>query len=258
MLTRFLAFIFVLMPAAAFAEKETVVLLHGIGVNGWTMARLGSALTRDGFHVVNLSYPSRTVPLETLAGDWLPTQLAAHRTAAAPRLHFVTHSMGGILVRTWLAEQRRAGTSFPANLGRVVMLAPPNAGSEAADRLGRVWLFRTVLGPNLARLGTAPDHLPKSLGPWPAAAELGIITGNRSVNPLASVWVPKPNDGPVSVANSHLAGERAHHTVPASHTGILFHSATARAVSTFLRCGCFEPARRTIPPIQTNPGSGSA
>jgi hypothetical protein len=138
------------------------------------------------------------------------------------------------------------------------MLAPPNAGSEAADRLGRVWLFRTVLGPNLARLGTAPEHLPKALGPWPAAAELGIITGNRSVNPLASVWVPKPNDGPVSVANSHLAGERAHHTVPASHTGILFHSATARAVSMFLRCGYFDPARRTIPPIQTNPGSGSA
>jgi hypothetical protein len=238
--TRFLAFIFALMPASAFAEKETVVLLHGIGVNGWTMARLGSALARDGYRVVNLSYPSRTVPLETLAGDWLPAQLAAHHTAAAPRLHFVTHSMGGILVRTWLAEQRRAGTSFPANLGRVVMLAPPNAGSEAADRLGRSRIFRAVLGPNLARLGTAPDHLPKSLGPWPAATELGIITGNRSVNPLASVWVPKPNDGPVSVAATHLAGERAHRVLPVSHTGILFRAATARATSTFLRTGRFD------------------
>jgi predicted alpha/beta hydrolase family esterase len=171
--TRFFAFISVLMPAAAFAKMETVVLLHGIGVNGWTMARLGSALTRDGFHVVNLSYPSRTVPLETLARDWLPAQLAAHVPAASPRLHFVTHSMGGILLRTWLAEQRRTGPAFPAKLGRVVMLAPPNAGSEAADRLGRVWFFRALLGPNLARLGTAPNHLPKSLGPWPAAAELG-------------------------------------------------------------------------------------
>jgi triacylglycerol lipase len=234
--------ILALMPAAAFAEKETVVLLHGIGVSGWTMARLGSALTREGFHVVNLSYPSRTVPLETLARDWLPAQLAAHGTGPAdtPRLHFVTHSMGGILLRTWLDEQRRAGTPFPANLSRVVMLAPPNAGSEAADRLGRVWLFRALLGPNLARLGTAPNHLPKSLGPWPAAAELGIITGNRSANPLASVWVPKPNDGPVSVANSHLTGELAHLVLPVSHTGILFRAATARAVNTFLRTGRFE------------------
>ncbi len=240
MFTRFFAFISVLMPAAAFAKMETVVLLHGIGVNGWTMARLGSALTRDGFHVVNLSYPSRTVPLETLARDWLPAQLAAHVPAASPRLHFVTHSMGGILLRTWLAEQRRTGPAFPAKLGRVVMLAPPNAGSEAADRLGRVWFFRALLGPNLARLGTAPNHLPKSLGPWPAAAELGIITGNHSVNPLASVWVPKPNDGPVSVANSHLAGERAHRVLPVSHTGILFRAAAARATSTFLRTGHFD------------------
>ena len=228
------------MPILALSEIETVVLLHGLGVGGWTMHRLGSALTRDGFHVVNLSYPSRTVLLETLARDWLPAQLAAHVPAASPRLHFVTHSMGGILVRAWLGRASRTGPAFPANLGRVVMLAPPNAGSEAAERLGRSGLFRALLGPNLSLLGTAPQHLPQRLGPWPTTAELGIIAGNRSVNPLASIWVPKPNDGPVSVAATHLAGETAHRTVPASHTGILFHSATARAVSTFLRTGRFD------------------
>ena len=228
------------MPTLALSEIETVVLLHGLGVGGWTMHRLGCALARDGFHVVNLSYPSRTVLLETLARDWLPAQLAAHVPAASPRLHFVTHSMGGILVRAWLGRASRTGPVFPANLGRVVMLAPPNAGSEAAECLGRSGLFRALLGPNLSLLGTAPQHLPRRLGPWPTTAELGIIAGNRSVNPLASIWVPKPNDGPVSVAATHLAGETAHRTVPASHTGILFHSATARAVSTFLRTGRFD------------------
>ena len=228
------------MPTLALSKIETVVLLHGLGVGGWTMYRLGSALTRDGFHVVNLSYPSRTVLLETLARDWLPAQLAAHVPAASPRLHFVTHSMGGILVRAWLGRQSRTGPAFPANLGRVVMLAPPNAGSEAAERLGRSGLFRALLGPNLSLLGTAPQHLPQRLGPWPTTAELGIIAGNRSVNPLASIWVPKPNDGPVSVAATHLAGATIHRIVPASHTGILFHSATARAVSTFLRTGRFD------------------
>jgi hypothetical protein len=228
-------------PVATAAAPETVVLLHGLGLGGWAMQRLAASLTREGYRVVNLTYPSRTASLETLARDWLPAQLAAHTTAAAPRVHFVTHSMGGILLRAWLAEESRAGAPLPANLGRTVMLAPPNAGSEAADRLGKLRLFRWFFGPNLVRLGTAADALPASLGPWPAmGCELGIIAGDRSVNPLCSVWVPAPNDGPVSVARSHLGGEHAHRVLPASHTGILWRADTARATAAFLRQGRFD------------------
>ena len=228
-------------PVATAAAPETVVLLHGLGLGGWAMQRLAASLTREGYRVVNLTYPSRTVPLEALARDWLPAQLAAHATAAAPRVHFVTHSMGGILLRTWLAEQSRAGTPPPANLGRTVMLAPPNAGSEAADRLGKLRPFRWFFGPNLVRLGTTPESLPLSLGPWPTfAGELAVLAGDHSINPLCSVWVPAPNDGPVSVARSHLGGEHAHRILPASHTGILWRADTARAVTAFLRQGRFD------------------
>jgi len=230
-----------LMPAAAHAEKETVVLLHGLGLGGWAMARLGHALTRDGYHVVNLTYPSRHVPLETLARDWLPAQLRAHHTEIAPRLHVVTHSMGGILVRTWLDEQRRAGTAFPANLGRSVMIAPPNAGSAIAEKLKNFPPFRWFTGVNGQRLGTSPTSLPNTLGPWPdTAGPLGIIAGDRSLNPLFSAWLTGPDDGKVSVASTHLTGQTAHRVLPHSHTWLQWRADTARTVSTFLHTGRFE------------------
>lgn len=215
--------------------RETVVLLHGLGLGGWAMARLEHALEREGYRVINLSYPSRTLPLEELARDWLPAQLAAHAAAGAARLHFVTHSMGGIVVRTWLREHPP-----PPNLGRVVMLAPPNAGSEVADRLQAFPPFRWFTGVNGRRLGTAPDALPRALGPWPAAhVELGIVAGDRTLNPLFAAWLPGPDDGKVSVAATHLAGERDHVVLHHSHTWLAWRRETAERVRRFLRAGKF-------------------
>lgn len=229
------------MPAAAHAEKETVVLLHGLGLGSWAMARLGHALERDGYRVVNLTYPSRSVPLETLARDWLPAQLRTHEIASAPRLHFVTHSMGGILVRTWLDQQLRTGTTLPANLGRVVMIAPPNQGSAVAEKLQNFPPFRWFTGVNGRRLGTNPTSLPRTLGPWPAAVgQLGVIAGDRSLNPLFSAWLTGPNDGKVAVASTHLTGETAHRVLHHSHTWLQWHADTAHAVSTFLSTGRFD------------------
>ena len=234
-------------PAAPAAEScETVVLLHGLGRTASSLARLASAVERDGFRTVNLSYPSRTLPLETLARDWLPAQLAAHSVAleaAAPRVHFVTHSMGGIVVRFWLRER-----GAPPNLGRTVMLAPPNQGSEVADKLNAFPPFRWLTGANGRRLGTAPGSLPRMLGPWPAAAgALGVIAGDFSFNPLFSSWMPGPNDGKVSVARTHLAGERDHRVLPFSHTWLASRTATARQVRAFLHNGKFEPGAKNSP-----------
>ena len=250
MVRRILLVFLLLMPAAARAEKETVVLLHGLGLGGWAMTRLGRALDRDGYRVVNLTYPSRRVPLETLASEWLPAQLRAHETSHAPRLHFVTHSMGGILVRAWLDQSLRAGATLPANLSRTVMLAPPNQGSAIADKLQNFPPFRWFTGVNGRRLGTAaPLSLPLALGPWPAAAgELGVIAGDRSLNPLFSAWLDGPNDGKVSVGATHLVGERAHLVLHHSHSWLHWRADTARAVTTFLRTGRFEEADLSLSP----------
>jgi hypothetical protein len=212
------------------------VLLHGLGLGSWAMKRFETALKRDGYHVVNLSYASRTLPLEQLATDWLPRVLRETGADTAPRLHFVTHSMGGILLRLYLRDHAAA------NLGSVVMLAPPNAGSEVVDHLVNFPPFRWITSVNGRRLGTGPDSLPRSLGPWPEkTGRLGIIAGNRTFNPLFSAWIHSPNDGKVSVASARLAGMNDFLVLPHSHTWLQWRGDTIAQTLAFLRTGRFAP-----------------
>ena len=226
-------------PDAFAAEPgDLVVLLHGLGLRGWAMSRIAGALRREGYRVVNLTYASRRVPLEELGGTWLPEQLRTHGADEARRVHFVTHSMGGIVVRVWL-DRRPA----PANLGRVVMLAPPNAGSAVVDRLQAFPPFHWIMTVNGARLGTGPESVPRSLGPWPeAAGELGIIAGDRTLNPLFHAWLDGPNDGKVSVASARLGGARDFIVLHHSHTWLQWRRDTVRQVAVFLRTGRFQAA----------------
>lgn len=217
---------------------ETVVLLHGIGSRSWEMARIEADLSRAGYRVLNLTYPSRELDLEKLGGEWLPAQLQKHHVSTIAPLNFVTHSMGGIVVRSWL-KQRGA----PANLRRVVMITPPNAGSAVADRLSRFAWFRWFWGANGQRLGTGADSLPRSLGPWPAeAVELGIIAGDRALNPVFSHWLAEPNDGSVTVASARLAGMADFRVLHHSHTVILWRRETLTQIRAFLHDGRFAAA----------------
>lgn len=236
-------------PANVPATPETVVLLHGLGLRGWAMGRLEAGLAREGYRVINLTYPSRTMPLEQLAGEWLPAQLSQHGVAEATRLHFVTHSMGGIVVRMWLRAQ-----GAPSNLGRVVMLAPPNGGSAVADRMKKFAPFRAYLGLNGSRLGTDDASIPRSLGPWPAGAgELGVIAGDRSINPLFSAWLQEPNDGAVAVTTTRLAGMSDFIVLHHSHTMLPWRGETLRCVWAFLRDGRFPKEEISVPPAVSSP-----
>jgi len=224
---------------------ETVILLHGLGRTRWSLWRVEQTLRRDGYYVINLTYPSREQSVEKLAQDFLAPLIAAQD--AAPRLHFVTHSLGGIILRCYLRDHA------VANLGRVVMLAPPNAGSELTDRLQSTWLYRTVNGPAGQQLGTA--GLPAALGPWPGSAgQLGIIAGDRSLNPLFSLWLPGPSDGKVTVARARLEGMTDFLTVHSSHTWLAWRREVSSQVEAFLRSGRFRPARRVDDEV---PGAGA-
>ena len=217
---------------------ETVVLLHGLGLRSWAMERMAHSLRSEGYRVFNLSYPSRTLPIEQLASDWLPAQLRAVGIEENARVSFVTHSMGGIILRLYRRDHPAA------HRGRVVMIAPPNDGSAVVDHLKGFAPFRWFTGVNGVRLGTDDQSVPRNLGAWPAdAGELGIIAGDNSLNPLFSSWLGRPDDGKVAVASTRLAGMTDFIVLHHSHTWLQWRDDTAAQVRDFLRTGHFTPTK---------------
>ena len=219
------------------AQRETVVLLHGLGRTPRSMRRLETALARGGYRVVNVKYSAGRKPIDAIA-DLLDSRLAACRGAAGVRVHFVTHSYGGIVLRYYLETR-----SFP-NLGRVVMLGPPSTGSEMADLLRKIPVVRSIAGPTRRSLGTDSQSLPARLGP--VHFELGIIAGNRSLNPLFSWLIPGPDDGMVSVERAKVPGMTDFLVLPHTHSFIMRSREVMAQTGTFLQTGRFdhlEPSR---------------
>jgi len=210
---------------------EHVILLHGLGRTHWSMLRMARTLAASGYRVSNLRYPSHKRAIEYLATNHLSPTVQACRENGADRVHFVTHSLGAILVRYYLAKNKLD------ELGRVVMLAPPNAGSELADRLADLALFQFAGVPAGQQLGTSEDSLPNRLGP--VDYPVGIIAGSRSMNPLLSLFIPGTNDGKVSVDRTRLPGMTDFLVVPYTHTMLMNRYRVIRQTRHFLRQGKF-------------------
>lgn len=208
-----------------------MILLHGLVRTRRSMAPLAAFLKQRGYTVANIGYPSRRAAIETLARQVLPPAVAALRRQGIGVIHFVTHSMGGILLRAYLAE------TSPVELGRTVMLSPPNQGSELVDCLCPYVWFRLLFGPAGCQLGTGTKDLPARLGP--AAFSLGIITGNRPAIGL-SRFFPGPSDGKVSVARAQLPGMTDFLVLPYGHALIMRYRPVQEQVVYFLRTGRFE------------------
>ncbi|MBW2387079.1 MAG: alpha/beta fold hydrolase [Deltaproteobacteria bacterium] len=242
-MSHFILFLFVLaltsvstadVEPAGFDERESVILLHGLGRTPRSMEPLAEYLSGRGFRVFNLGYPSTTGTPDQLVA--LLREEVDECCADSPVVHFVGHSLGGILVRGYLAEDPRS------NVGRLVMLGPPNRGSELVDRLSDSHLFRWALGPTAQQLGTSSESLPNQL-PEPSI-EFGVIAGTETVNPIGSVVLPEADDGMVSVARTKLDGMTDFLLVPSSHAFIMRSPEVSRQVDHFLRLGRFDHLQR--------------
>jgi triacylglycerol lipase len=215
----------IVLPAAS-AQADHVLLVHGLLRSHRSMQPLAQHLDAAGFVVHNVDYPSRSEDPEALVRH-LAGAVESCCQDGDGRIHFVTHSLGGILVRAYLAQTR------PPRLGRVVQLAPPNHGSELVDHLGPL---AELLGPTGSKLGTGAESLPNRLPP--PDYEIGVIAGTGSLSP-GSALIPGEDDGTVSLASTRLAGATDFLVMDASHTFIMQREDVARQVEHFLRTGSF-------------------
>jgi len=212
-------------------DSEAIILLHGLARTSRSMNKAGKLLAAYGYKIVNVGYPSRTADIGTLAQTYIAQALTQCDTQGIKKIHFLTHSMGGILLRDYLASHAID------KLGRVVMLAPPNQGSEVVDKLRGWRLFYTLNGPAGLQLGTDNNSVPNQLGP--VNFQLGVIAGNKTVNPFLSRLIPDVNDGKVSVSRAQVAGMKDFIVMPYSHAFIMQHEAAIEQALYFIQQGCF-------------------
>jgi len=217
-------------PPEPAPDAELVVLLHGLGRSPRSMAPMSAYLQENGFRTENIGYASTELPIRDLT-ERLYEEIQQCCLDSERTLNFVTHSLGGILVRAYVARHS------PANMGRVVMLSPPNKGSELADAVRETWLADVNPVPAVNELGTDPESVPNLLGP--ASFEVGVITGNRSWHPMGAIFIEGESDGVVSLESARVEGMKDFVVVSSDHNFIMFSPEVAEQAVHFLRTGRF-------------------
>jgi triacylglycerol lipase len=218
-------------------QAEAVILLHGLARSKYSMYWIERSLRQTGYIVYNVGYPSLKWSIRQAADHIVAKAVQTCRLNGFKRIHFVTHSLGAIVVRCYLQHNDLPDDS------RIVMLAPPNGGSEIVDwAQARTQWFDRLCGPAAAELNTAADALPAQLEPVRPA--VGVLAGRKSWNPLLSTILPGEDDGKVAIRRTILPEMRDFMVVGASHTTILLNADVRRQILHFLQAGRF--SRNTV------------
>ncbi|MBL6986746.1 MAG: alpha/beta fold hydrolase [Methylobacter sp.] len=212
-------------------DSEAIILLHGLSRTARSMDKAAKFLDAYGYKIINMDYPSQTEEISTLAQKYISEAVKQCVLEDIKKIHFITHSMGGILLRDYLSNQT------VEKLGRVVMLAPPNQGSEIVDKLGGWKLFYFLNGPAGLQLGTDNNSVPNRLGP--VNFQLGVVAGSKTVNPFLSLLISGVNDGKVSVSRTQVAGMKDFIVMPYSHSFIMQRVSVIEQALYFIQQGYF-------------------
>lgn len=215
---------------------EKVVLLHGLWRSRHAMEPLARRLESEGFCTLNIPYASSRQPLDRITRE---IRDQVREFAGEEPVHFVTHSLGGIIARILIAE------SPPWKQGRLVMMAPPNGGSEIIDWISRKPLLRALIGPAGRSLST--DGIPSQLPALPQGLEAIAIMGNRATIPFFTKLLGAENDGIVSAERGRLDGLRGFSVIGADHTFIQIHPDAVRQTLAFLKNGASALASAECP-----------
>ena len=211
-------------------SERSVVVLHGLVRSSASMNKISQALNAAGYTVCNIQYPSRKYSIEKLAIDWVYPEIEKCLPNRKQKINFVTHSMGGIVLR-------QLARSTDIKINRVVMLSPPNQGSELVDKLKVIPFFKLINGEAGLSLGTEESSVPNCLGA--VNFEAGVIIGDRSYNPLYSYLITGADDGKVSVNRAKIEGMKDFLVVPYSHSFIMNSQTAIEQTINFLESGEF-------------------
>ena len=222
------------IPTYSVAEtkRECVIVIHGMGRTKNSMNRIEKSLVKDNYIVWNESYPSTSESIEKLAVEHIEKGLAFCNKSKVETIHFVTHSLGGIMVRYYLQDHKID------SLGKIVMLSPPNKGSEVADFLKDIYVYKLAMGPAGQQLGTDSNSLPKLMRS--IDANVGIITGNKTLDPWFSPLIPGVDDGKVSVESAKLEEMSDFMVVESTHAFIMRNALVIDQIKYFLKHGIFK------------------
>ncbi len=228
---------FKILPPQNGEKDECVILLHGLARSSRSMKKMARFFQQKGYAAINAGYPSTTLPVEKCA-DYLAQAIHLASSQNFSRIHFITHSLGGIVLRYTFRSQ------VPDNIGKVVMLSPPNHGSEIVDTLGSWKLFQWINGPAGQQLTTFHDSIPNTLGA--AIASTGIITGDRHAffDKWFSSLIKGDNDGKVSVESARLENMRDFLVVHESHPFIMNAQSVLEQSLYFIQHGRFYQERQ--------------
>ena len=214
-------------------DGDYVVLVHGLSWFRDTLKPAEKQLNALGYHTVHVHYASRKADIGVVVDERIRDAITEHCTDSNRKIHFVGHSMGGIMIRKYLKSYETL------NLGKVILMATPNQGTELAETLKRsITPIRKVFGKAVEELGTTSNSLPNTLGP--PDFEPGIIMGSRSAFPFLSPFVPGTDDGVVAVEAGKVERMRDFIVTPTNHCTIAREEEVLRQIAFFLVHGTFD------------------